>query len=104
MLSNGCYLCQGVDELPAFCNGDQYHTPIPEQSLDGGGTLENDLVDSQLVNKRFAILPPHSNYKDSNGPPEVKILSYVIGLNCQHVNIFKLVQFYTLTIILIFLP
>ena len=78
----GYYIAPGVCESPAFGGGGlghsgPLHKPVPEQSVDGGGGggpgvgVPNDVSNLRTANP-YVIMPPHSNYSDAEGPPEVR--------------------------------
>ena len=77
----GYYIAPGVCESPAFGGGMGHsgplHKPVPEQSVDGGGGggpgvgVPNDVSNLRTANP-YVIMPPHSNYSDAEGPPEVR--------------------------------
>ena len=82
-ISGGYYIAPGVCESPPFggtngvANG-VLNKPVPEQSLDGGGVsphTQDNGVPVEYTNLRsnnpYVITPPHNNYNDADGPPEV---------------------------------
>ncbi|XP_076447158.1 protocadherin-1-like [Babylonia areolata] len=79
-LQGGYYIAPGVCESPAFGgNGGGLNKPVPEQSLDGsgfgslgrGGVGLGTDVSSLRTTNPYVIMPPHSNFTDPDGPPEI---------------------------------
>lgn len=78
----GYYIAPGVCESPAFgggmSNGEALNKPVPEQSMDGSGIpppglgMSGDVSNFRTANP-YVIMPPHSNYNDADGPPEVRL-------------------------------
>ncbi|KAK7097347.1 hypothetical protein V1264_004339 [Littorina saxatilis] len=83
-LQGGYYIAPGVCESPAFgggmSNGEALNKPVPEQSMDGSGIpppglgMSGDVSNFRTANP-YVIMPPHSNYNDADGPPEIVEIS-----------------------------
>ncbi|XP_076467992.1 protocadherin-1-like isoform X2 [Babylonia areolata] len=74
---SGYYIAPGVCESPAYVGGlsdTVLNKPVPEQSLDGAGGSGHDpgpdAATLRSVNP-YVIMPPHSNYSDPDGQPEI---------------------------------
>ncbi|KAL8562180.1 hypothetical protein ACOMHN_005165 [Nucella lapillus] len=75
---SGYYIAPGVCESPAYGGGMSstavLNKPVPEQSQDGAGHSGLDMTHEgsnlRSVNP-YVIMPPHSNYSDADGQPEI---------------------------------